>query len=146
MAVDRNESFVHMANQVCKEFVFARQDIAFYRMFSDEFPLCGQNAIVSFVEQAQGSLVMAMRAWLLDGHTWDVRKETTDIEFPSTPWEFFKQRYMPRWFIKRYPVKMEVKRVVVAEHRHYLCPHLVVEPDHMHYKWMAVQSGQWERD
>ncbi len=144
MAIDRNESFAHLANQVCKEFTFHRQDVAFWQALPEQYPQLSNSAVVSVVEQVQGGLVMALRTWLLDGHKQDVRKETTDIEFPKTPWQFFKMVYMPDWFTRHWPVKMAVQKVTVAEHHHHLCPHLVVEPGHLHYKWMAVQSGQWK--
>ena len=146
MAVDRNESFASIANKVCKEFVFFRQDIAFWKQFSDDYPLLGMNAKVQVVEQAQGGCVMMMTAWLLDGHKQDVRKESEDIEFPATPWQFFKKLYMPKWFVRRWPVRNTTTRLTVAEHHHYLCPHVPVEDSGIHFRWMAQMSGQWGDD
>ena len=38
----------------------------------------------------------------------DVIGENTDrfiAHYPSTAWQFFKQDYMPKWFVRKYPVK-----------------------------------------
>lgn len=40
------------------------------------------------------------------------------ISYPKTVWQYFKSKYCPRWFIRRYPVeyedyKVEFKRVAV---------------------------------
>jgi hypothetical protein len=91
------------------------------------------------------SFAAQLHAWFLNGHRVDVMTETDRIEVPATPWEFFKQKYAPKWFLRRWPVKMETKEFRVAIHHHYVCPHIDVPSDkgnHVHYAWMGEQSGQ----
>ena len=145
MAFDRDESFASVANKVIQELSFDRQELAMWRVLSD-YPLLQNNAKIKVTEQAVGGLLFMLRAWCLDGHRQDIRKETEDIEFPATPWEFYKQEYAPNWFHKKCPVKTKTTRITVAEHHHHLCPHVVVEDKWNHFKWMAVQSGQWKEN
>ena len=90
-----------------------------------------------------------LRVWFVSGHKLDVLTERDTFEFPSSPWEFFKQKYAPKWFLKRWPVKTETKEFRVAIHHHYVCPH--IEPPsgngpNIHYAWMGKMSGQLKDD
>lgn len=88
---------------------------------------------------------LQLLAWFLSGHKTDVLTERDTIEVPASPWEFAKQRYAPKWFLRRWPVKTETKEFRVAIHRHYVCPHIDVPRDngpHIHYAWMGEMSGQ----
>lgn len=81
-------------------------------------------------------LVLTLRSFLLDGRKFD-HSETTAISTPATPWQFFKQEYMPKWFLKRYPVRVVTQHVVTEHHHHYMCPHLSVPSDKPHHLyWM----------
>lgn len=86
-----------------------------------------------------------LRVWFLSGHKVDVLTESDTIDFPASPWQFFKQRYAPKWFLRLWPIVTETKCFRVAIHHHYVCPHLEV-PDkngpHVHYTWMGEKSGQ----
>ena len=86
-----------------------------------------------------------LRVWLLSGHKVDVLTESDTIDFPASPWQFFKQQYAPKWFLRRFPVVMETKHFRVAIHHHYVCPHVEVPNEkgpHVHYAWMGEMSGQ----
>ena len=126
---------------------FDRLHLAFHVKLSEllpRAPLLAQNAQIRQLEMATGELVLAVNAWLIDGHKSDVRLEYKTIEFPSSPWQFWKQRNAPQWFLERYPVKTTETTVVCAEHHHFVCPHVEVPDDRqIHFKWMAEMSGQY---
>ena len=86
-----------------------------------------------------------LRVWFLSGHKVDVLTESDFIDFPASPWQFFKQQYAPKWVMRRWPVIVEAKHFRVAIHHHYVCPHVDV-PDgkgsYVHYAWMGKMSGQ----
>lgn len=131
------------ANEVSRQFVFERQQLGSWQALNVDYPLLSENARIQYIERAEGGIVQSLRAWLLDGHKQDVSKETTDIYYPATPWQFFKQLYAPKWYLRKWPVKNTIKRVVVAEHHHHMCPHVVVDNKADHFRWMARMSGQW---
>jgi hypothetical protein len=90
-----------------------------------------------------------LHAWFLNGHKTDNLTERDTFEFPASPWEFFKQEYAPKWFLRRYPVKMQTKEFRVSVHHHYVCPHIEVPNDKgplVHYAWMGKMSGQISPD
>ena len=37
----------------------------------------------------------------------DQQEKTVNVSWPAGPWQFFKHRYFPRWFLRRWPVKWE---------------------------------------
>jgi hypothetical protein len=112
-----------------------------------ECELIRDNARITLRHQAAVTdLVMMVNAWLLDGHKKDIRTERDVIEFPVTPWEFVKQRYAPKWFLNRFPIKMKEHEFRVAIHHHYVCPHVKVDKAPVHYAWMGKMSGQIKGD
>ena len=129
------------------DWMFERLMVAFHSILPD-CQLLPQSAKI--IENQLGNqidqIVLRVNAWLLDGHKSDVRTEYDEIEFPATPWEFWKKEYAPKWFLARWPVKTSATKIRVAVHHHFVCPH--VDPDNpredafKHYSWMAEQSGQ----
>lgn len=106
---------------------------------------CFKTAKFSIADRAEEQLAVTATMWLLDGHKQDVRKVHGWIMFPSTPWQFFKQKYMPEWFKSRWPVEYKSNAYVTEIHHHYVCPHVSPDDDPcMHYAWMGHMSGQIE--
>jgi hypothetical protein len=60
-------------------------------------------------------------------------KEKRRCEWPATWWQHFKQRWFPRWALRRWPVKMEVREWEVFQR---VCPHLNVPESDRHVRWM----------
>lgn len=101
-----------------------------------EYPAFGENATIHFIEHyVVRSTIMQVRSWMHDGHR-VVRKEQKQLEFPATPWQFFKQVYAPAWFLKRWPVVMRKETFVTEEHHHHLCPHLVTDDSFKHAMYL----------
>jgi hypothetical protein len=102
-----------------------------------EYPTVAENMRFDIWEnRATKYLVLSLRSFLLDGHKFD-RTQTVRIDTPATPWEFFKQEYMPKWFVKRFPVRVVTQHVVTQHDHHYMCPHLSVPSDKPHHLyWM----------
>src|ERR1700743_99957 len=115
--------------------------VAFYNQLPECMPL-EARARVRISEQAIGGLVATLSTWLLDGHKRDVREEYDFIYFPKSPWQFIKQSYAPKWFTDRWPVLTVEKRIKIAVHHHFVCPHIAVEDKGSHVAWMGRQSGQ----
>jgi hypothetical protein len=121
-----------------KSVIFEKMMLAFTTIIP-EYPAIGPNAKVDVRElsYAVDQLALYVRSWVLDGHKVD-RTETESIDFPATPWDFWKQEYAPKWFLNRWPVKMKTTVVNKNIHKHYVCPHVNVRnDDSMHFMWMA---------
>jgi hypothetical protein len=131
----------NISSERSQEILTEMLHVAFSRQIPDAM-LLSSNAKIRIFELATGGLVAQLSGWLLDGHKQDVRTEVDVIEFPSSPWQFLKQRHAPEWFLKRWPVVMEERRIRVAVHHHYVCPHVRVEDRGKHFMWMGRMSGQ----
>ena len=58
-------------------------------------------------------------------------KDKKEVEFYSSWWQQFKSECMPKWFIKRYPIKF--KKIGMLEYL-VLYPHLKISlPEEKHY-------------
>lgn len=128
-----------------KKFLFEKQYLAFHRLIPDMHLSRSQAELFTYLDHASTDVILALKAWFLDGHKRDVREVRADVEFPATPWEFFKQEYAPKWFLKRWPVKMQKTQYVCEVHHHHICPHVEAPEEyspHRHYLWMAEMSGQ----
>ena len=94
------------------------------------------------LKYAVDELAVYVKTWILDGHKVD-RIEPESIDFPATPWDFWKQEYAPKWFLERWPVKMKTTVVNKNIHKHYVCPHINIKEDrYPHIAWMYENSGQ----
>lgn len=50
----------------------------------------------------------------LHGYLWGNRSKTTDISYPADWWQWFKQRWFPKWLLARFPPKMTTHTVSVS--------------------------------
>jgi len=124
--------------------VLEQLQLAFWTTIKQHYPPIGENAKLRIqdISYSVDELVMTVNTWVLDGHKVD-RIEPESIDFPATPWEFWKQEYAPKWFLERWPVKMKTTVVTKNIHQHYVCPHINIKDDkYPHIVWMYENSGQ----
>lgn len=68
------------------------------------------------VENNMLGMVIAMRTYILGQHNY--QEYTVKHQIPANWWECFKEEHMPKWFIKRYPVKKKyIKQTVTFDHK-----------------------------
>lgn len=75
-------------------------------------------------------------------------KQETRIEYPASPWEYFKSRHMPAWFTKRYPVQRHcvvVPQVVINRKVTRACPHVMLPPDHHGHVRFVIGDAAWQQ-
>ena len=63
--------------------------------------------------------------------------------YPATPWDFLKEKYAPKWFLGRWPVKYSTRDVEVLSEKHFMCPHLVLSDNYPHVMWMHT-GGEFQ--
>ena len=120
--------------------------LQFHKIIPDLAMSRGQFEFATHLDQTMVGTIAQLRGWLLDGHKIQ-RTDSETIEFPASPWQFFKQRYMPKWFLSHWPVIMDERAIRVAVHHHYICPHVSIEKhdlggSNLHFLWMGEMSGQ----
>lgn len=71
-------------------------------------------------------IAVTLTAWLL-GNKFPDRSEYETVSYPDGPWETFKERYAPQWFLVRWPVKMKEIRVESARYHYNICPHANID-------------------
>jgi len=64
----------------------------------------------------------SLRAFILGKKVEEIPKEW--FEYPRDWWHAFKERFFPKWLLKRFPV--ENKKKVVKLEVYHLCPHINV--------------------
>ena len=132
-----------ISNGEAKRVVLEKLQLAFW----NTMPAIGENTEVDIRQLSDSfdKVIMYVRSWILDGHKVD-RIEPESIDFPATPWDFWKQEYAPKWFLERWPVKMKTTVVNKNIHKHFVCPHINIKEDrYPHIVWMYENSGQ-EKD
>jgi hypothetical protein len=113
------------------------------------YPAISQNAEFRHVlTQSVDELILTLTTWCASGRI-PSRKETETVRWPDGPWEAFKQKYMPRWFVTRCPVRMTEKIIETAVHHYFVCPHINVPAygrgSQLHIQFMASGSPLAER-
>ena len=130
-----------------KKAMFEKLQLAFWNIM-DCYPAIGENAQLDlrYSQEVVNQIVFYVRSWILDGHKVD-RLVPTQIDFPATWWDHWKQDHGPEWLVKRWPVKSKTTFVTKEIHQHYVCPHINVKDDrNQHIMWMYEMSRQGERD
>jgi|SRR5882757_143959 len=88
------------------------------------------------------SFVIMLRGWFL-GKQFPDKSEYGEISVSDGPWECFKEKYAPKWFLKRWPVKYREIRYESARSHYNVCPHWA-EDFHRdkipHLMWMAERK------
>jgi hypothetical protein len=65
-------------------------------------------------------LALNLRAYVL---AWPTERVDVEASWPANWWEAFKERWFPRWYLKRHPIQ----KAFVSVHREFpvkVCPHI----------------------
>lgn len=87
--------------------------------------------------QTVDSMVLQIRTWCLSGRI-PTRTESVTVTWPDGVWQTFKSKFMPQWFVDRFPVRKSQRVVETATHHYFVCPHLVSSPNGDHVRFMAT--------
>lgn len=122
-----------VAGQFVAETVFLQAS----KMIADYPALQNNLDFKALVDAHTHNLVLQLRTWCLSGQI-PSRKEDKKISWPDGVWQMFKYKYMPLWFVDRFPVRMESEVVETATHHYFVCPHLVTKEQGYHVQFMAT--------
>ena len=85
------------------------------------------------VESTAHTVGMEFRSYMLA-----LPDEGGRVEWPATWWEHLKQRWFPRWALRRWPVRMESKTWKTFRA---VCPHLGVRDSSPHARFFLAQRS-----
>lgn len=121
------------AREFIAERVYLYARAAWPRQFLDNVEVSGPYLAHS-AEQA----VLTITTWATSGRIKD-RERTITVEYPDGVWQMWKQKFAPRWFATRYPVRMKSETHTVEINHYFVCPHVHVPADStLHLKFMAT--------
>ena len=124
--------------------IIDRLQLSVIESLSKAYPMVAQNMTVERLADLYAErVVYAFMSYLANVHRDD--KETITIyEYPATAWDFLKEKYAPKWLLKRWPVLYAKKEVVVYSTQNFMCPHLPTEPTYPHAMWLKMnQDTSW---
>lgn len=98
--------------------VFNTFSMRLRKAISDESMLASEPEMTLQYDTVARMFIATLRADLVKG--WD---ETEYMHVPATPWQMWKEWYMPDWFTKRWPVMYRAIRYVKTIR---VCPHLPI--------------------
>lgn len=105
---------------------------------------------------AQGAKYVAYRMANIDGLveqiiSWCVagrvpsNSVTKTVEWPDGVWQMFKSRWMPEWFVRRFPVKHVRREIATVVNHYFVCPHTMVDARETHVRFMMTARGSQGR-
>ena len=109
-----------------------------------DYPGLSQNAKFDMIRYEAEQLILTMKTWCATGRIPDYA-ETEIVEWPDGVWQAFKEKFMPKWFVRRYPVRHASKTIVTERNFYFVCPHIRVPDDRTHIKFMLTGTKQAER-
>lgn len=105
---------------------------------SRELTLLRNLELKSWMDQHARSVVVELTSVALAKHR---KEETGWVSYPADWWEALKERWFPKWMLRRWPVKY-TKRVVEQTVYH-CCPHMDIEARSNHVKFLQqVERGK----
>lgn len=92
-------------------------------------------SIESHIEHERNLLVLQMRSHV---HGMTRERITVNERWPTDWWQAFKERWLPKWALDRWPVQY---REIHIDQPIYLavCPHIQDQPQGTHLQWMAAE-------
>lgn len=101
-----------------------------------------------YADQFSRMLVMHLRADLLGRR---VREETKDdlvAEYPADWWQALRARFLPKWWLYRWPVQTRKVYHATSRQRYHVCPHIRMPGKEQQYcfPFLASDGGPkwWE--
>ena len=100
---------------------------------ADEYPSLVDNLTVSYSDyRITGGVLHHFKTFLNNVETVEASEKTL-YKYPSSPWEFYKEKYAPKWVLKKWPVDYTTKKVeVVRKTTNHMCPHLSLSDQYPH--------------
>jgi hypothetical protein len=121
---------------------FVAQKVALYAsQHLAEVPAISHNAESTVrYEQAAEGMVMLMKSWCLAGRI-PTTTQYQIVDYPDSCWQMFKEKYMPQWFNRKFPVHKKTISVEHTTNHYFVCPHIVTDKRDDHVRFMAIGSG-----
>jgi len=119
-----------------KQFTAEKVGIYLNTAFSD-FPGVAASAKFEYHKCATENMVAQIRAWLVGGKIPSEPQKKT-VSWPDGAWQMFKERHLPEWFKRKFPVRWHTEEFVIETNHYFVCPHLVTDPQSRHVQFMAT--------
>lgn len=112
--------------------------VNFYtRELMTNYPALAKNVQVEAIRHMANSLVLTMTSWCWAGRV-PSNESTRTIEWPDGVWQMFKERHLPEWFKRIWPVRYHTEEITITTNHYFVCPHLVEDSRERHIQFMAT--------
>jgi len=103
---------------------------------SEEANRMPPQVFMSLVHGIRDNMLLEISAYfagLLD-HKIDIEES-----YPADWWQAFKDRWFPKWLLRKYPVQC---REIIIHKKIYraVCPHVHADPPATHLRWLAEET------
>ena len=122
------------------EFEISLREVA-VRALLEDFQSAKDLRLNIYYEKAVQKLAIQLRMFIAASEKHEERVQET-VDYPSTWWDHTKVRWFPRWLLKRFPPAYTTFKTLVRVDNTYMCPHLAVDPNLTHARWLAVGSAR----
>ena len=100
--------------------------------------LVDKATLYSSVEAATGDLILQMASYV---HAMPKERITIFKQWPADWWQAFRERWFPKWWLRRWPVRYEtidIDRTLYGR----VCPHIAQPKSGPHLVWLARGIGE----
>lgn len=126
-----------MNDDFIKKFHFDVMQFTSQQMIS-EYAIRSAITLDVFKEDVSRHLVAQLTMYCVTKEQ-NQEKMQGSVSYPSTWWQFFKRRYFPKWWLKKYPVK--VTRINYDMMRVFkICPHIETKENATHAEWLEYNT------
>lgn len=107
------------------------------QMLSEYPGLADNSQLKALRTHTVEAMVMQLISWCASGRIPDSTRTET-FSYPDGVWQMFKDRHMPEWYKKRFPVRIKKETFKVETNHYFVCPHLKSTHKNEHIRFMAT--------
>jgi hypothetical protein len=131
------DGFIPTSRDVSIETFTAERVNLYVQKELSEYAGMASNMETEILKSVIGSTVYLFKTWCVSGRIED-SYELKSVQYPDGVWQMFKSKYIPRWFVNRFPVRMHREEFKKVLNHYFVCPHLVTDPQSKHVQFMAT--------
>ncbi len=103
--------------------------------------IISRTEVRAFIHHQLGGLFAELRCFLASKEHTELDERKVIIQ-PRGWWQAFRSRFLPGWWLRRWPVATETIETRNVKKTVRICPHLPTDDARRHYQWIARNPSE----
>lgn len=119
--------------------IFEAERVYLYvqQALSDFEGVAANTKVEAIRDAIMHQIVYRLTTWCVAGRIED-SVLTEHFSYPDGVWQTFKEKFMPHWFVGKFPVRKITKEIRKTVNHYFVCPHVKTDAQGKHIQFMAT--------